>query len=114
MRNHGSVEFLGKEVTVKEMTVLELDEQLGGERDENPSMLDRLLAQHMLTSQLLSDSCGVPVADLEKAAPSRLTPLIKKFQELNPDFFEMARFEMNRAAEMTEVLGKILDPASIL
>ena len=114
MRNHGSTKFLGKEVTVKEMTVQELDVLLSRERDENPSLLDRLLASHMLTGQLLSDACGVPLGELEKAAPSRLQPLIKKFQEVNPDFFEMARFEMSRAQEMTEALGKILDPASIL
>jgi len=107
MRNSKIIEFDGKEITVKELMVSELDALLGQD-DHVPSWLDRILDKDLLTGAVLSKSVGMSVADLSAMTPSSLRPLIDACKEVNPDFLETARLEVARAEKMEETLGSSL------
>ncbi len=113
MRGQKVVDVAGREVTVKELTVTQLDSLLGQE-DYEATMLDRILEKDMLTGDLLHTATGISVQDLSGMAPSAMRPLVEAFKEVNPDFFEMARREVSRAQEMAKLLEKGLGdlPAS--
>lgn len=105
MINRKQVEVADRKVEVKELTVEQLDMLLGVDpATYQVSTLDRILEQHIINGAILSASCGLTEEELIKLAPSRLRLLVDTCKEVNPDFFEMARRDLDRAKALEKLL----------
>jgi len=76
--------FKGKDIEVRELTVLQLDTVLGSNGDM--TMIDRVFNPDMVTSLMLEMSTGVSTEDMRSCSPSDLRPLVDAVKEVNKDF----------------------------
>lgn len=87
-------------VTVREMTVAELDRLLH-DTGAADTMLDWLYADDSMTAELIITCSGLAYDELAGRTPSELAPLIKAIKEVNPVFFARARAEQERLHRLT-------------
>lgn len=73
-------------VTVKELTVAELDKLLFVRNADTPG-LDRLLARHEISAAALNCCLGLELTDATDKSPSEIGQLVGLFRRANPDFF---------------------------
>ena len=92
----------GREITIRELTVAEIDGALPGAADKLTT-LDLLLDElYDLSGSLLAASTGLPVTELSALTPSALRPLAEGFREVNPDFLALIGGLSARAARRTD------------
>lgn len=106
MRNSKVIRFGGKEIAVKELTCGELDELLGGDQHK-VTWLDRILEKDILTGGILAMSTGIAESELSTMTPSAIRPLVVACKEVNPDFFETARRDLEKSRRAQEAILKL-------
>lgn len=89
--------FKGQDISVRELTVAELDDILANAGEM--SMIDRIFDADMVTENMLSVTTGIALEELRSVAASDLRPLVEIVKEAHPDFLAaMAHQEQRRAA----------------
>ena len=91
-------------VTVREMTVAELDRLLH-DTGAADTMLDWLYADQSMTAELITTCTGLEYDALAGRTPSELAPLIEAVKAVNPVFFARARAERARMQRLAENPG---------
>ncbi len=98
----------GREVVVSELSVEQLDQfLLQDPKKYESTTLDRLLNDKLVSGALLAQACGMSEEELRKHKPSEIRQVADVFQEVNPDFFEMARRDVEEARRLAEAVNSI-------
>jgi len=107
MRKIKTINVDGREIFVKELTVLEIDRLFDDAAKVNStrSILDDMLDQHDLTGDMLEFLSGVTVAELKEMTPSTYLPIVQAAKEVNPDFFIMTQMLKNRSERLERMFA---------
>jgi len=103
MRNSEIIDFDGAEITVKEITLAELDNMLTDAESLN-SHLDRMFAQEGVSASMITSATGMDAATLSNCTPSTLRPIITAIKKVNSDFFLMVKAEEKKTQEIGQML----------
>jgi len=93
MRKSKIINWNGKDVTCKELTVSEISELM--ESDQEPTILDRVFYDRVPVIAV-TIATGLAYEELQACSPSRLEELWGAVEEVNPFFVEM----INRLAAL--------------
>ncbi len=81
-----TIKFKGIDISVKELTVAQLEEVLQDATTGSMTMIDRVFNPDFISERMIVLSTGLDAAELCTVAPSELRPIVDAVKEVNPDF----------------------------
>jgi len=94
-----------KEISAKELTVLQVKNAMAGMRHDR--VIDNLMDDD-IPAELVAMACGVVIEELEKALPSELVPVWEAVRKVNPRLAGMVK----NTTAVLEVLEQLKKPSS--
>lgn len=94
--NTAVVKFKGKDITVTEATVKDVETIL---QDTSVTTFDTIFDGEVVTQKMVELTTGLSVSEIEASRPSDLRPVVEAVKEVNKDFLAGAQSILKRARE---------------